>query len=78
MSALRAFSAPKKNRQGKIDITCDPAKDNHIDWDCVFVSGSSRTIPRGRSPFSGVQHELRFFTPTAPTQSVLLLAGEMN
>eukprot|EP00752_Nemacystus_decipiens_P001582 g1543.t1 len=22
--------------QGKIDITCDPAKDNHIDWDCVF------------------------------------------
>lgn len=41
LSAVVACAFMSQHRYGAIDITCDAEKkDNHIDWDCVFVSGN--------------------------------------
>ncbi|CAB1107577.1 unnamed protein product [Ectocarpus sp. CCAP 1310/34] len=33
------------NREARIDITCEPKKDNVIDWDCIFVSVKLVAVP---------------------------------
>ncbi|CAN0313276.1 unnamed protein product [Ectocarpus sp. 6 AP-2014] len=37
------------NREAKIDITCEPKKDNVIDWDCIFGEDSEEEVLKYRS-----------------------------